>query len=210
MSQPMTQTNEHKKELTADQQNLVSDNVRLVYMMMTKKFRYSFPGGVGSHAWEDGVSAGMDGLCNAAITFKHGVEYTDGKSVKFSSWACRLICQSIVNHLCASKKCGFRLAPPVVRQPSSLEDHCSNRKQSMFRDTLTARPEAEPEFEGKEVREKLEWAIQQLPFRERAILREIFYAGLNSREIATKLNVSKQWIQILRQQAIDRLKELMA
>lgn len=188
--------------MTPEQKALAGDNTKLVYSMVYRYTRLR-PGHVD---WDDTVSAGMEGLCRAAVEYKT-VTYLPGKQVTFSTWACRLIIQSISNHRKKINKRGFRCAPDKVPCPLSTDVPHTPGTAITVRDTLVDRPDDTPTFEDKELHRRLELAVQSLPDRERAVIRELFYAGNDQRRTGRKLGKSKEWVRIIREKALATLRE---
>ncbi|AEJ44368.1 sigma-70 family RNA polymerase sigma factor [Alicyclobacillus acidocaldarius] len=54
---------------------------------------------------------------------------------------------------------------------------------------------------------ELHWLVEQLPARERAVIRALYFEGLSQREVANRMNLSQKMVSKLHRSALRNLKE---
>jgi RNA polymerase sigma factor FliA len=156
---------------------------------------------------EDLLAAGMIGLWDAIQ--RHGAECDDG-----FEWYVRVrVRGAILDELRAQDWLPRRLraaaaansattsAPSVVR----LED-VSEFEQNRC---LSEQPSGESQLCARSEQESLQLAVDQLPARERHIVREHYYKEVKFKDLSVELGVSEPRVSQLHTRAMQRLRDLI-
>lgn len=159
---------------------------------------------------EDLLAAGMIGLWDAIQ--RHGAEADDGfewyvrvrvrgailDELRAQDWLPRRLRATVANQ---ADNAGGSMPPSVVRI-----DDVSELEQGRC---LSLPPSGEAELCDRDDQRELEGAIEQLPERERHIVREHYFKGVRFKDLSVELGVSEPRISQLHTRAMQRLRGLM-
>jgi RNA polymerase sigma factor for flagellar operon FliA len=92
---------------------------------------------------------------------------------------------------------------------------CSMQSLDAMREDRDFEPRADVEaplegIQSRQLRERLNRAIAELPDRERKLLQKHYWEGKNLLECGEELGLSKSWTSRLHAQLVDRLRKVMA
>jgi RNA polymerase sigma factor for flagellar operon FliA len=160
---------------------------------------------------EDLLAAGMIGLWDAIQ--RHGADADDG-----FEWYVRVrVRGAILDELRAQDWLPRRLRATVAASPDGSGgsippsvvrlDDVSEFEQGRC---LSLPASGETELCERDDQRELEGAIDQLPERERHIVREHYFKGVRFKDLSAELGVSEPRISQLHTRAMQRLRDLMA
>lgn len=178
------------------QEQLVEENLRLVYYLVKKNFAQD---AVANSRYDDFLAVGMLGLVKAAQTFN------EEKQIKFATYASKCIINEILMFLRREdrlRKNGITTISmdSVVRFDGENNNHSKIDFGAIIADSYNL----EEEFVE---RASLQQAIDELPEGDRKLLYLMFKKELKQRDAAEVLGISQSYVSRKYKVAIKRLVE---
>lgn len=185
--------NEKAKEL------LIKHNIKLVLYEVTNKFQFV------EYDKKDLVSIGIIGLINAIMTFD------TSKNLKFSTYAAKCIDNKILDFLKKIKKDNR-----CVSLYSTVKTNLEKKEELQLINTIPSNIDIQEENINREIKEIVLELLDEVPEKNKEIIKMYFGFYNNQKytqkEIAKKLNVSRQNISLIitkfLKQTRERLKQI--
>lgn len=171
----------NNKRLTKAQWRMVADNMGLVHSMLRKRGYHE-----DSAQFEEVYAGAFSGLCRAAIGFDHG------RGVKFSTYACRAILNSIVH------------MKHRIRPTRSL-DYRGFGNEGRSTSSMVATPDSRAS--AAENDELVSSLLVGLTDRERFVIAARVLDHLKLDQIGAMLDVTRERVRQIQEKALAKLRE---
>jgi RNA polymerase sigma factor (sigma-70 family) len=172
-----------------DREKMIKDNINLVYYMVHKG-NYSLPSVIEK---KDLVGFGMEGLIQAADTYKEGC------GMKFSSWAATKIGYKIIDRL-------RQIETRVADMPEVLSLDNDGGQNFTFHETVGDKGNVYKSIEAKDIAEKILTKFK-MDDRERRVLTEYFYEDKPYHKIGDGLGLTTSRVAQIMSGVLRRMRK---